>query len=94
MFIDYNLLNLKQQYTKELVCNIYYLNLKENYFNHSYETHQKINNTFRIILKLKSEFVKRDPFNIGSNICNQPRINISVFQNFKFYEKFVKLFFF
>jgi len=84
----YNLLNLKQLYIKEVLCNLYLYNHKEFNFKHNYDTFQIVNNTFQMF-KCNSEFGKRNLYYISLYYCNYLCINITSFDNFTIYKKYV-----
>jgi len=46
IYKTYNLLNLKQLYIKEVLCNLYFYNHKEFNFKHNYDTRQIVNNGY------------------------------------------------
>jgi len=75
IYRTYNLLNLKQLYVKEVLCNLYLYSHKEFNFKHNYDTRQIVNNTFQMF-KCNSEFGKRYPYYVSLYYCNYLCINI------------------
>jgi len=85
IYETYNLLNLKQLYIKEVLCNLYLNNHKEFNFKHNYNTRRIVNNTFQMF-KCNSEFGKRNPYYVSLYYCNYLCININSFDNFTLYK--------
>lgn len=71
IFNSFNLPNLKQLHAKEMLYDLYYYDHRGFNFNHTYYagTRRIDKNNFGIF-KCKSEFGKRNPYNISLNFCN------------------------
>jgi len=90
LFKNYNLKTLKQLHAKEILLNLYHLKHSVVTFTHNYHTRQVENNVFRL-RKCNTEFGKRDPFNITIEISNRLGINISNYNSFNSYKKYISV---
>jgi len=89
LYNTYNILNLEKSHAKEVLINLYFYKFESVGFNHNYSTRQ-IRYLVLRLNKYNTEFGKKDPFNIGIQLCMKYDIPIKQLLFYNDYERYKK----